>query len=645
MKGIPSNRYKAVDATVCSEWQSQYGTHFTFPKLQCLLGKCENCGVVNLKTLIETENHEMISQNKNITWCKWAVPQDKSTPVKCQIRGTLKNAVDKLITLLVSLKSHLFRANWNRNIFDYSRNNLKQGQVVQIFDFAMNYRNWYQDEIQSAYWDGTQTAIHAVINYYLCPNQGCTEVVTSILAQILEDLHHDSFMARAGHDVAFKHLAQLSIPMDLVIQFCDNCSSQYKSRRPFAELACCSIPIVRIFFSENHGKSYCDAFFGRLKSWMSYKIKARHVIINDANDFFRYCKAEYETPEIGQWQCQHYKVTFLFLCASDICRHHDCNLKDAVTGTRRIYSVRNSPHPLKLKICNIPCSCTSCLLDNQEHCKNSNYADPWREVDLIPMKGQSMKTHMKCKHPRDCVNVNPPLQQKANNRDKAQDSDSNDSSEGDDVPDIQIVSNNERENEENDTQFIDLTEQNKENLVFIDLTSNQKNNVTSSEQNEDMLSFENIEEDDVLINEDAACPWKENGNNKKNNRYEGIILELQFELESNKDDIPDSAYWENILGSLESCTNERDFEVMAKEIAKTLRPLPARKQHIHFRVEKDFINSVALNSIPDDGPQDFDPIKILTDGNCLPHTLSHGSFGTDAFHLQICTHCNRRSIK
>ena len=172
------------------------------------------------------------------------------------------------------LKGHIFRANWNRNIFDYVRKHLQKGRVVQVFDFAMNFRNLYQDKIQSAYWDSTQMAIHTIINYFTCPVDTCNEVVTLIIAQITDDLQHDSFVARAGHDAAFKYLAELGVPLELILQFCDNCSSQYKSRRPFAKLARNPLNIIRVFLGEKHGKSFCDGFFGRLKSWMMYKIKA-----------------------------------------------------------------------------------------------------------------------------------------------------------------------------------------------------------------------------------------------------------------------------------------------------------------------------------------------------------------------------------
>ena len=106
--------------------------------------------------------------------------------------------------------------------------------------------------------------------------------------------------------------------LDVVFQFCDNCASQYKSQRPFAELARSSVNITRVFFGEKHGKSHCDGFFGRLKSWMSYKVKTRSVIVTNASDFYRCCKKEYEMPPPENGKCQHYRVVFQFLKPSDI---------------------------------------------------------------------------------------------------------------------------------------------------------------------------------------------------------------------------------------------------------------------------------------------------------------------------------------
>ena len=136
---------------------------------------------------------------------------------------------------------------------------------------------------------------------------------------------------------------------------------------------------------------------------MSYKIKARQVIITDANDFFRYCKDEYETQPAPEESCQHYRVIFQFLHPSAIRHHQDCDLDQGITGTCSLYSVRNTEHLLKLKVRHIPCLCQACIEDNGGQCTNSSFTDLWRDIDLVPVKGESKRKHQKRKHPRDCV--------------------------------------------------------------------------------------------------------------------------------------------------------------------------------------------------------------------------------------------------
>ena len=170
IKNVPSKRYHAVDSVVCDERILQEGSEISFAKCDCIFGNCEHCGECGLHEKILQSNQDVFNQNRTITWHQWLPRPGKSIPEKCQIKGTIRQATNAMLELLKPLKGHLFRANWNRNIFQYIRSNLLQGYVVQIFDFAMNFRNMYQDEVQAAYWDGSQTAIHAVINYFLWSN-------------------------------------------------------------------------------------------------------------------------------------------------------------------------------------------------------------------------------------------------------------------------------------------------------------------------------------------------------------------------------------------------------------------------------------------------------------------------------------------
>ena len=89
MKGIPSNRYHAVDKVVCPERHVQTGTGFSFPMNRCLTGECEMCGEKLLENVIQNENPTFFYDNRQISWRKWMSMEGKKAPQKCQVRGTV----------------------------------------------------------------------------------------------------------------------------------------------------------------------------------------------------------------------------------------------------------------------------------------------------------------------------------------------------------------------------------------------------------------------------------------------------------------------------------------------------------------------------------------------------------------------------
>ena len=380
--GVPGNKYSAIDSIMCDVRNGQFGTCYTFANHKCIKQKYNDCRKVKLKIQISELNSDLLHLNCPVMYHSWKLVEGKSAPQKCAIWKPVKTVINEFLDLLENLSPHLFHSNWHKNVFDYMKRNMLPGYVLQVMDFAMNFNNWYQDEVQSAYWCGMQMTIHATINFYKCLHQGCTELVTLALVHITDDLKHDSFLARAAQNLTFAYLVKVVVPLQLIIQFCDNCASQYKSRRPFTEITRNSLDITRVYFGEKHGKSHADALFGRLKSWMSYKIKSRKFVVTNAHDFYEYCRKYYQTPILDNC-CQHYRVEFEYVCHSDIRRHQDCDLETHIDQTHEIYSVRNMPEPLKLKVCNIPYLCPACINQVGE-CSNKDYADPWQLVNLIP---------------------------------------------------------------------------------------------------------------------------------------------------------------------------------------------------------------------------------------------------------------------
>ena len=64
IKGIPSNRFLAVDCVVCSERIRQVGSESTFPRMSCLLGQCNSCGIEALENAIRSANEGLIEYSK-----------------------------------------------------------------------------------------------------------------------------------------------------------------------------------------------------------------------------------------------------------------------------------------------------------------------------------------------------------------------------------------------------------------------------------------------------------------------------------------------------------------------------------------------------------------------------------------------------
>ena len=271
---------------MCAEREETFGTTYLFPQINCVNRECTQCGRFKLRQIIHDSNSELLNMNKRITWHQWQVIQGRSVPQKLEIKNTLRCAVNEFLDIVEDISAHLFRANWDHNVFQYIKSHLEQGYVLQVMDFAMNFANCYQDEVQSAYYGGTQTTIHVTMNFFKCQSDNCQEIVTLALVHITDDMKHDSFLSRAAMNLTFKYLVNLGIPLNLVIQFWDNWAAQYKSRRLFVEIARCTLKLIRAYFGEKHGKSHADGLFARLKSWMAYKIKARHFVVTSAYDFF-----------------------------------------------------------------------------------------------------------------------------------------------------------------------------------------------------------------------------------------------------------------------------------------------------------------------------------------------------------------------
>ena len=132
---------------------------------------CSRCDPTKLYLSVLEANPGLEENNNTIQWNRWIFV--KISPAKAKklvlktFHGTQKELLDSFLEDLVSMSQHIFSANWNYAMFQYVRDNLKPGYLLQVLDFGQNYLNIFQDKPQSKHWDHSQTTIHLIVNFYL----------------------------------------------------------------------------------------------------------------------------------------------------------------------------------------------------------------------------------------------------------------------------------------------------------------------------------------------------------------------------------------------------------------------------------------------------------------------------------------------
>ena len=221
---------------------------------------------------------------------------------------------------LQEMSLHLFNWKWYDNQFDYIKNNLQLGMLLQVLDFAQNYMNKYQDEPKECHWDHSQTVLHPIINHRHCPVDGKLIVEEHVI--VSSDLEHNKHAVKAFEEASLKELEKSGFKPSHILQFCDNCSSQYKSKGPFQFIANSEIPKIRTYFGSNHGKGPSDSVTGRVKCALTRARNARVCELKNAQEVFEFLKQKFQQWEErcikqSHGKCIHFFQKALFVTDID----------------------------------------------------------------------------------------------------------------------------------------------------------------------------------------------------------------------------------------------------------------------------------------------------------------------------------------
>ena len=131
------------------------------PTQECHMGRCQKCGKVeNLKNILM----QLLDENSidEITYKRWTHTDRSNLEV---IVKSSEDFVESLIQMLQKYMKHNFITKMQSSAYKMAKEDLKEGQMIVVCDFAENYSFVVQDEIQSFHWNNSMVMLHPFVGY------------------------------------------------------------------------------------------------------------------------------------------------------------------------------------------------------------------------------------------------------------------------------------------------------------------------------------------------------------------------------------------------------------------------------------------------------------------------------------------------
>ena len=141
LTGVPSSLDQCVDATLC-----KYSGYF--PDIKCVLRECDKCGVEKIESHLKNLNENKLQDKKKRFIVKKWISKKEKLPGSDKYRNYMhwdysrlsySELLKKYVNSLQDMAGHTFFAAWNFHQYLVCKNNLEQGQIVVVHDYAQNY--------------------------------------------------------------------------------------------------------------------------------------------------------------------------------------------------------------------------------------------------------------------------------------------------------------------------------------------------------------------------------------------------------------------------------------------------------------------------------------------------------------------------
>ncbi|KAK3912458.1 ARL14 effector protein [Frankliniella fusca] len=246
----------------------------TKPTTECYFRTCSKCPdkMKFVKLIQEYFDSEMVEE---VTYNQWESTDRGNIITRI---SSIEDFIEDFVNLMEDLITHHYIYKEQSAFFNERLNDLQDGEVVIVGDFAENYTFLVNDSIQAMYFKQKQATLHPFsVSYW---DSQLEEKQHLSYAVISDHMEHSTVAFYSFQKKLLEDLKKKKVNMKIIYYFSDGCSGQYKNKKMAANVwyhkKDFGIPAQWHFFATSHGKSACDGIGGTLKRLATYYSK-QHI--------------------------------------------------------------------------------------------------------------------------------------------------------------------------------------------------------------------------------------------------------------------------------------------------------------------------------------------------------------------------------
>ena len=212
-------------------------------------------------------------------------------------------------------------------------------------------------------------------------------IITEHIFVISPDTKHDHHSVHQVRELVAGYLKEIKCDVEVMDEWTDGCSAQYKSRHCMGDVSFSNADFgyrtICNYFETSHAKGPQDGAGANLKHKADMEIIKRNVIIQNAEDLFKFAENNLKAPAPSHYQSENVQLKRrIFFYVDKVNRDRRGRYFKEVKGNRAIHSVLSGSNSCSIRTRQLSCYCENCIEEDYEACQNADFVSAWQTVQL-----------------------------------------------------------------------------------------------------------------------------------------------------------------------------------------------------------------------------------------------------------------------